>query len=110
MRVSSPGCDGAGSAPPALRGPAQRASPAAPRAARARGAWQDARMVQGPSTQRRRGTSAPAAGPPPTEAALHQAALAHLARFAASEAGLRRVLERRVDRWARRAEVEGGRD
>ncbi|MBL6454942.1 RecX family transcriptional regulator [Belnapia sp. T6] len=47
------------------------------------------------------------AGPPPTEAALREAALAHLARFAATEVGLRRVLQRRVDRWARRAEAEG---
>ncbi|MDN3565510.1 regulatory protein RecX, partial [Paeniroseomonas aquatica] len=47
------------------------------------------------------------AGPAPTEARLREAALAHLARFAATEAGLRRVLQRRVDRWARRAEAEG---
>ncbi len=46
------------------------------------------------------------AGPAPTEARLREAALAHLARFAATEAGLRRVLQRRVDRWARRAEAE----
>ncbi|MBV1796285.1 RecX family transcriptional regulator [Siccirubricoccus sp. G192] len=49
----------------------------------------------------------PAAGPAPTAALLHEAALNHLARFAATEAGLRRVLQRRVDRWARRAEAEG---
>jgi len=49
----------------------------------------------------------PAAGPVPSEALLHEAALNHLARFAATEAGLRRVLSRRVDRWARRAEAEG---
>jgi regulatory protein len=48
------------------------------------------------------------AGPVPTEAKLREAALAHLARFAATEVGLRRVLQRRVDRWARRAEAEGG--
>ncbi len=47
------------------------------------------------------------AGKPPDEASLHTAALAHLARFAATEVGLRRVLERRADRWARRAEAEG---
>lgn len=47
------------------------------------------------------------AGPAPTEAKLREAALAHLARFAATEVGLRRVLQRRVDRWARRAEAEG---
>lgn len=44
------------------------------------------------------------AGPPPDAATLHDAALAHLARYAATEAGLRRLLERRVDRWAQRAE------
>ncbi len=47
------------------------------------------------------------AGPAPGEARLREAALAHLARFAATEQGLRRVLERRIDRWARRAEAEG---
>ncbi len=47
-----------------------------------------------------------AAGPPPNAARLREAALAHLARFAATEAGLRRVLERRVARWARAAEAE----
>jgi regulatory protein len=50
------------------------------------------------------------AGPPPDEARLAEAALAHLARFAATEAGLRRVLARRVDRWARAAEAEGQAD
>ena len=55
------------------------------------------------------GTRRPArrpAGPPPDEARLREAALAHLARFAATEAGLRRVLERRVERWARAAAAE----
>ena len=37
----------------------------------------------------------------PTPASLHEAALNYLARFAATEAGLRSVLERRIDRWAR---------
>lgn len=50
------------------------------------------------------------AGPPPDAARLQEAALAHLARFAATEAGLRRVLARRVDRWARAAEAEGQED
>jgi len=40
---------------------------------------------------------------PPDEAALREAGLAHLARYAATEAGLRRVLDRRLDRWARLA-------
>jgi regulatory protein len=50
------------------------------------------------------------AGPPPGAARLEEAAVAHLARFAATEAGLRRVLQRRVDRWARAAEAEGVED
>jgi regulatory protein len=37
-------------------------------------------------------------------------AVAHLARFAATEAGLRRVLARRVDRWAHAAEAVGRED
>ncbi len=41
------------------------------------------------------------------EAALHEAALAHLARFSATEAGLRRVLGNRIRRWAREAERAG---
>ena len=44
-------------------------------------------------------------GPPQPQAqdaaALHDAALHYLARYAATEAGLLRVLERRIDRWAR---------
>ena len=42
-----------------------------------------------------------------TETALREAALAHLARFAATEAGLRRVLGNRIRRWARAAAQEG---
>lgn len=56
----------------------------------------------------RRRRPPPAAGPSPDEASLHEAALNHLARFATTEAGLRRVLMRRVDRWARRAKAEVG--
>ncbi len=41
--------------------------------------------------------------PPPTREDLHGAALAHLARFAATERGLLRVLTRRIERWARQA-------
>ena len=44
-------------------------------------------------------------GPVPSAARLHEAALAHLARFGATEAGLRRVLQSRIDRWARAAEA-----
>jgi regulatory protein len=47
------------------------------------------------------------AGAAPDEKRLQEAALAHLARFAATEAALRRVLQRRVDRWARAAIAEG---
>lgn len=47
------------------------------------------------------------AGAAPSAARLRDAALAHLARFAATEVALRRVLERRIDRWARAAEAEG---
>ena len=45
--------------------------------------------------------SSDSALPPPDAASLYQAALNHLARYAATEAGLRRVLRRRLDRWAR---------
>jgi regulatory protein len=48
------------------------------------------------------------AGPPDADG-LHEAALTYLARYAATEAGLRRVLERRIERWARRA-VDGDAD
>ncbi len=47
------------------------------------------------------------AGPVPDQALLREASLAHLARFAASEAGLVRVLDRRIRRWASRAEAAG---
>ena len=50
------------------------------------------------------------AGPAPEPHALREAALLYLARFAATEAGLIRVLDRRVERWARRAEAEGAED
>jgi len=38
---------------------------------------------------------------PPDGAKLYEAALNHLARYAATETGLARVLARRIDRWAR---------
>jgi regulatory protein len=37
----------------------------------------------------------------PDAGSLYRAGLDYLARYAATEAGLRRVLERRIDRWAR---------
>lgn len=42
----------------------------------------------------------------PTATSLHAAAMSYLARFTATEAGLRGVLERRIDRWARTAGTE----
>jgi regulatory protein len=42
-------------------------------------------------------------GKQPDRAALQEAALRHLARFAATEAGLLRVLDRRILRWQRAA-------
>lgn len=44
-------------------------------------------------------------GPAPDAASLRQAALTHLARYSTTEAGLLRVLSRRVERWAYRAEA-----
>ncbi len=41
------------------------------------------------------------AGPAPTPSRLHEAALAHLARYGTTQAGIIRVLNRRVDRWVR---------
>jgi len=41
------------------------------------------------------------------EASLREAAMRHLARFSATEAGLRRVLGNRIRRWARAAEQAG---
>ncbi len=61
----------------------------------------------GTGKRRQRERRLPTAGPAPTEALLHEAALNHLARFAATEVGLVRVLQRRVARWAQRAEREG---
>ena len=45
-------------------------------------------------------------GPPPDARSLHDAALRHLARYSATQAGLLRVLGRRIDRWVRTAEAE----
>ncbi len=39
--------------------------------------------------------------PTPTATSLHDAALRHLARYATTQAGLLRVLDRRIMRWAR---------
>ncbi len=58
-----------------------------------------------------RSTRSSSAGQPkpaavPTPANLNEAALRHLARYAATAAGLVRVLDRRVDRWARSEAAE----
>lgn len=45
--------------------------------------------------------SSDSVSPPPDAASLYQAALTYLARYAATEAGLRRILGRRIDLWAR---------
>jgi regulatory protein len=44
------------------------------------------------------------AGPPLNEATLREAALNYLARYAATATGVRRMLERRIQRWLRTAE------
>jgi regulatory protein len=75
------------------------------RLASAAPAWQKAAMAE-PRTPRAPRAPRPA-GSAPTASRLREAALAHLARFAATEAALTRVLVRRVDRWARAAEAEG---
>lgn len=57
---------------------------------------------------RRPDIGAPPALPrPPDRSSLREAALAHLARFAATERGLALVLERRITRWGRRAVEDG---
>lgn len=54
-----------------------------------------------PATPRRKRERKPPTPPrEPTEALLHEAALTHLARYAATTAGLLRVLDRRIARWA----------
>lgn len=45
-----------------------------------------------------------AAAKPPDQRMLHEAALRHLARYAATAAGLTAVLDRRIARWAASAE------
>ncbi|MCE2578410.1 regulatory protein RecX [Gluconacetobacter entanii] len=49
----------------------------------------------------------PPAGPAPDRAALRAAALAHVARFATTIAGMERMLGRVMQRWGRRVEAEG---
>ncbi len=70
---------------------------------------QDAAKPAAPPASRSRRRPDPGAspGPAPTAASLRDAAIAHLARFSATEAGLVRVLDRRVLRWSRRAAASG---
>lgn len=42
----------------------------------------------------------------PDRTSLHDAALRHLARYATTQAGLMRVLARRIDRWARATQAD----
>lgn len=49
----------------------------------------------------------PQAGKAPDAGRLRETALLYLSRYAATRAGLIRVLHRRIDRWARLAESEG---
>jgi regulatory protein len=60
-------------------------------------------MARGPRPSGK--TTEPAAAP--TSAALHEAALAYLARTSATAATLKRALERKVSTWARRAARAG---
>jgi len=51
--------------------------------------------------------SSPLPDRPPDAARLREMALTHLARYPVTEVGLRRVLERRIARWAHAAEAAG---
>ncbi|HEX3990605.1 MAG TPA: RecX family transcriptional regulator, partial [Acetobacteraceae bacterium] len=44
--------------------------------------------------------------PAPDAASLHEAALNYIARYATTEAGLRQVLQRRIEAWVRQAGAE----
>jgi regulatory protein len=50
------------------------------------------------------------AGKAPDAASLYEAALNHMARYAATEAGLARVLARRIERWGRLQEDDPAED
>jgi regulatory protein len=49
-------------------------------------------------------------GPAPNKASLRVSALRHLERFAATEAGLLRVLDRKITRWAQNMAQSGAED
>ncbi|MBB2158723.1 regulatory protein RecX [Gluconacetobacter sacchari] len=65
------------------------------------------RATQGATTRDAMTGGGRVAGPVPDRASLRAAALAHLARFGTTRAGLAQVLERSVQRWARRAAEAG---
>ncbi len=83
--------------------------PQRPRRSHNRAMQDAAKSAASPAVSRDRRRPGPGAppGPAPTAARLRDAAIAHLARFSATEAGLVRVLDRRVLRWSRRA-IESG--
>lgn len=49
-------------------------------------------------------------GKAPDAASLYEAAMNHMARYAATETGLARVLSRRIDRWGQKQVAEFGED
>jgi regulatory protein len=65
-------------------------------------AWHRRRMSSGNPSR----PPVPPIRPAPDAASLHEAALNYLARYATTEAGLRQVLHRRIDVWARQASGE----
>jgi regulatory protein len=55
-------------------------------------------------TRTKRRSRPPRQAPSPDAGQLHAAALTYLARYAATQAGLTRVLNRKIDRWARESQ------
>jgi regulatory protein len=68
---------------------------------------EDTRSSRGARGRSKRGPREP--GPAPSRPALHEAALAYLARGAATADSVKKTLERRIGNWARRS-VRAGRD
>ena len=68
--------------------------------------WHEASMAFSSKAKPRMRAPRPA-GSPPSEAKLREAAIAHLAKFSATEAGLARVLGSKMRRWAHAAQSEG---
>lgn len=69
------------------------AAPPAPALSQRPICWHDAGMAYPPRKERR-------PPPEPTESVLRDAAVAHLAKYGATQAGVIRVLDRRIARWA----------